>query len=85
VIAGDEVDVVLDQTAFYASSGGQAGDRGLLTSEPDRAGAGVSGNGSGAVAAVLDVQRAAGGALSVHSVVVQSGRLLVGSSVSLKP
>lgn len=63
--------MVLDETAFYAESGGQVGDRGLLTSAA----------GAGAVAVVSDVQRAGGGALFVHSVLVQRGRLLVGDPV----
>jgi alanyl-tRNA synthetase len=77
---GEEVDVVLDQTAFYAESGGQVGDRGLLTSVSD-ASEGGAGGPLAAVAAVHDVQRAAGGSLFVHSVAVQRGRMHVGQQV----
>ena len=72
--------MVLDQTAFYAESGGQVGDRGLLTSVAD-AGDDGAGGPLAAVAAVHDVQRAAGGSLFVHSVAVQRGRMHVGQQV----
>ena len=77
---GEEVDIVLDQTAFYAESGGQVGDRGLLTSVSDASDGGAGGPLT-AVAAVHDVQRAAGGSLFVHSVAVQRGRMHVGQQV----
>ena len=56
---GDEVDVVLDRTPFYAEGGGQVGDRGLI-------------NASGATLEVLDTQPALDG-LIVHRARVRSG------------
>jgi alanyl-tRNA synthetase len=35
-VAGDEVEVILDRTPFYAESGGQIGDTGLLTGRQGR-------------------------------------------------
>ena len=72
---------MLDQTAFYAESGGQVGDRGLLTSVSDAGDDGAGGGPLASVAAVHDVQRAAGGSLFVHSVAVQRGRMHVGQQV----
>lgn len=65
---GDEVDVVLDRTVFYAEGGGQVGDRGRL-------------EGAGGVAAVLDTRRIAPGLIG-HRVRVSSGELSVGDEVT---
>ena len=35
-VAGDEVEVILDRTPFYAESGGQIGDTGVLTGRHGR-------------------------------------------------
>ncbi|MDQ3767778.1 MAG: alanine--tRNA ligase, partial [Actinomycetota bacterium] len=64
---GDEVDIVLDRTAFYAEGGGQVGDRGVIQSP------------SGA-AAVTDTRRFVPG-LTAHHVTVRSGELKVGDEV----
>ncbi|KAJ7523116.1 hypothetical protein O6H91_18G038300 [Diphasiastrum complanatum] len=72
--AGDEVEVVLDRTPFYAESGGQIGDRGLLV---------TGGNTQGEVSSilqVLDVQKA-GGSLFLHKSVVQQGKVAIGMKV----
>ena len=61
--AGSAVDVILDSTPFYGESGGQVGDRGTL------AGAG------GAVVAVEDVQKIAGGKIFLHKGTVTEGLL----------
>jgi alanyl-tRNA synthetase len=58
---GDEVEIVLEETPFYAESGGQAADTGLIT-------------GDGFVVEVLDVQRPIKG-LSVHKAIVREGEL----------
>ena len=59
--AGDVVELVLDETPFYAESGGQDADRGIIS-------------GSGLHADVLDVQRPVPG-LVVHTVRVGEGEL----------
>ena len=63
--AGQEVELVLDATPFYAESGGQAADTGLIT-------------GDGFTLEVLDVQTPVKG-LSVHRVRVTEGEVPVGA------
>ncbi|TWT26472.1 alanine--tRNA ligase [Planomicrobium sp. CPCC 101110] len=58
---GDEVQVILDQTPFYAESGGQIADRGTLSNDLVHA-------------AVLDVKKAPNGQ-NLHTVRVESGEL----------
>ncbi len=58
---GEEVEIILDQTPFYAESGGQAADTGRIT-------------GNGFVVEVTDVQRPVKG-LSVHRAVVREGEV----------
>jgi alanyl-tRNA synthetase len=65
--AGDEVQVILDRTPFYAESGGQVGDTGLL-------------RGNDAVMTVTDTQRPYP-AFIAHSVTVQKGAINVGDAV----
>ena len=67
---GESGFAVLNQTPFYAESGGQTGDRGLMI-------------GSGVRSDVWDVQKRADG-LFVHSVTVEEGTLSVGTAVELK-
>jgi alanyl-tRNA synthetase len=67
--AGQEVEVLFDQTPFYAESGGQAGDVG------EAQWAGGSGH-------VLDTGKQAGD-LHVHRLRIGSGRLAVGDHVHL--
>ncbi len=58
--AGDEVTIVLDRTAFYAESGGQVGDRGIIRKD-------------GAVVRVLDTKKLNGKFL--HICKVESGTI----------
>jgi len=62
---GDEVDVVLDATPFYAEGGGQVGDTGLITVD-------------GGVLEVLDTQPALG-ELIVHRARVRTGEAQSGA------
>ena len=64
---GDIVEVVLEETPFYAESGGQDADSGTLT-------------GNGLALDVLDVQRPVQG-LVVHKVLVNEGELTAGAPV----
>ncbi|MGI5351121.1 alanine--tRNA ligase [Streptomyces sp. CA-250714] len=64
---GDEVEVVLDRTPFYAEGGGQLADTGRIRLE------------GGAVVQVRDVQQPVPG-VSVHKGTVQVGEVTVGSS-----
>ncbi|MEW1979972.1 alanine--tRNA ligase [Citricoccus sp. NPDC079358] len=64
--AGQELELVLDATPFYAESGGQAADTGLIT-------------GDGFVLEVLDVQSPVRG-LSVHQVKVVEGEVPAGAT-----
>src|SRR5262249_29489142 len=69
---GEEVQVVLDTTPFYAESGGQIGDTGWLR--------GPEGNGRLALRArVLDTQRHDG--VYVHRIAIDEGTLREGASV----
>lgn len=65
---GDEGEVILDRTPFYATSGGQIGDSGKLSSES-------------ATAVVLDTVKPVEG-IHVHKVKIKHGLLRVGSAVT---
>ncbi|MEU6062482.1 alanine--tRNA ligase [Streptomyces sp. NPDC047097] len=64
---GDEVEVVLDRTPFYAEGGGQLADTGRIRLD------------SGAVIEIRDVQQPVPG-VSVHKGAVQVGEVTVGAS-----
>jgi alanyl-tRNA synthetase len=68
VSQGQVVEVLLDQTSFYAESGGQDSDAGLII-------------GDGFELEVLDVQKPVKGLVS-HKVLVRKGELGVGSKVT---
>jgi alanyl-tRNA synthetase len=68
--AGSRVQIVTNQTPFYAESGGQAGDQGHI----------AAAKGKGQVA---DTQKILG-ALHVHEVIVTEGRFAPGDAVDLK-
>lgn len=65
--AGDQVEIVLDETPFYAEAGGQAADSGVIT-------------GNGFVIDVSDVQQPVKG-LSVHRATVREGEVVAGTAV----
>ena len=65
---GDVAEVLLDETSFYAESGGQDSDAGFITAQ-------------GLSLEVLDVQKPVKGLVS-HSVVVKRGEVSVGSKVT---
>jgi alanyl-tRNA synthetase len=68
--AGEAVDVIVNQTPFYAESGGQVGDAGAITSE------------SGLAATVSDTSKQLG-RLWVHHATVDAGEIKVGEAVRL--
>ena len=68
--AGDAVEIIVNQTPFYAESGGQAGDGGVIASE------------SGLMLVIEDVKKRAG-ALHGHIGTVKEGAVAVGDSVHL--
>jgi alanyl-tRNA synthetase len=68
--AGETGAIVLNQTPFYAESGGQVGDTGLLTGE-------------GVTFRVTDAQKKAGD-LFVHLGTVEQGTLKVGAALALE-
>ncbi len=65
---GDEVEIVLDRTPFYAEGGGQVGDAGAMTGS------------AGAEASITDTQRPVGDLIS-HRVTIVNGTLSVGEAV----
>src|SRR5436305_6198075 len=68
--AGESGAIVLNQTPFYAESGGQVGDTGMLTGE-------------GVKFRVTDTQKKAGD-LFVHIGTVEQGTLKVGTALQLE-
>ncbi len=68
--AGDEVEIVVNQTPFYAESGGQAGDAGTISSD------------NGLSVAISDVKKRAG-ALNGHIGRVMKGAVKTGDAVKL--
>ncbi len=63
-----EVEVLLDRTPFYAESGGQVGDHGVLSA-------------AGVVAQIVDTKKRAGGELHLHRALVKEGVLKTGSTL----
>ena len=64
---GDEAEIILDRTPFYAEGGGQLADQGLIRL------------GNGALVEVVDVQKPVGELIS-HRVIVVDGEVTVGTS-----
>jgi alanyl-tRNA synthetase len=69
--AGDTAAIVLNQTPFYAESGGQVGDTGVMTGE-------------GVTFRVTETQKKAGGEVFVHLGTVEQGTLKVGDALQLE-
>ena len=68
--AGDQVDVIVNQTPFYGESGGQVGDAGTLATD------------AGTSARVTDTSKQLG-KLWVHHATLDAGELAVGDTVRL--
>ncbi|WP_210529748.1 alanine--tRNA ligase [Rubellimicrobium arenae] len=66
--------IVVNQTPFYAESGGQVADQGYLRRLNDH----------DSVATISDVQKFADGRLFAHRVTLDTGRLAVGDAVGLE-
>lgn len=69
-VAGDDVDIVLNQTPFYAESGGQVGDAGIAT------------NDKGLKGRVFDTQKHLG-RLWAHRTKVEAGEIAIGDAIHL--
>jgi alanyl-tRNA synthetase len=69
-VAGDRVDILFDKTSFYAESGGQAADLGVI----------MAAHGHGTV---VDVQKQAG-EYHVHTVEITEGTFSIGDRAELK-
>ena len=69
--AGDAVSIVVNQTPFYAESGGQVGDAGTIASD------------AGLRAIVSDTSKQLG-RVFVHQAMVEAGEVKVGDAVKLK-
>ncbi len=67
---GDEVEIVLDRTVFYAEGGGQVGDRGELVTPSGRA-------------EVIQTTRIAPG-VTGHLAIVRAGEVAVGDEVGMR-
>ena len=68
---GDEVEVILSRSPFYAEGGGQVGDSGVIETPTGRL-------------EVLDTQDVIGGGLRVHRARVVSGEVVAGVDVSAR-
>ncbi|NTU90238.1 MAG: alanine--tRNA ligase, partial [Actinobacteria bacterium] len=66
--AGDEIDVILDETPFYGEKGGQAGDKGTISDD------------KGLLVRIQDTQIPENG-LYVHKGIVEKGSIEVGATV----
>jgi alanyl-tRNA synthetase len=70
--AGDEVEIILRDTPFYAEGGGQVGDTGVITLN--------AGDGNGGEAQVTNTHKPVGD-IYVHAAKVSSGAIAVGDAV----